>query len=124
MRRSMLVLFAVALLWACTAEQREALVKITATQKILAAQYPDGTVNVNLMNDRHLVIAVLNSSFNGKPATERAAQARKSAETAFQSLGGDLDDVRVSFVSRKGIGVTITNTIDSYAFKADELKKK
>jgi hypothetical protein len=111
-----------AALMGCTAEERQAVAELQAVQASIAKLYPDGTVNLTLVNGRHLVISVVNSSFNKRPEGEREAQARRSAQAGFAGCKGELDQVSVRFTSRTGVGITVRRTIANYLFTADELR--
>lgn len=109
----------------CSAEQREMLTRLKDAQAEVAKVYPGAEITINLMNEKLLIINVVNSSLNDKSEDERAAKAREAGKAALPKLEGvAFEDIRVVYIKRRGgIGITITNALGSHGFTRYELRQ-
>ena len=111
------------LLVACTAEQREEFAKLRSTHEAVAKVFPGATVNMAVVNDRVVVITVVNSPLNDAPEADRAAAAKQAALASDKALNEPFESTRVVFVRQKGVGIRVTTTVASYAFTPGDLRQ-
>lgn len=133
--QSALVLMALSLLSSCNSAHKakeyvkKAKTEIGSLQKVwnqVAKKVDDGYVNVNITNGRFLTVTITNSKMNDWDAKDRKGKARIIARAAYDSYDSraQLEKVFVSFSASKTYlsFFHATHTIDSYDFKAADLK--